>query len=83
MMSDSKGPVYEKLLTFEKPMGSVIMEWWERSGRQIAASGGRPVRWYFAELGAALAARELFDSDNREGRAESKFVFLPWSKEKR
>jgi hypothetical protein len=83
MMADAKGPVYEKLLTFEKPMGSVIMEWWQRSGRQIAASGGRPVRWYFAELRAALDARALFDSDRYEGRARIEVVFLPWSKERR
>jgi hypothetical protein len=83
MMADAKGPVYAKLLTFDQPMASVIMEWWYRAGRQIAASDGRPVRWYFAELDAALAARELFDSDNREGRARIEVVFLPWSKEKR
>jgi hypothetical protein len=83
MMADAKGPVYEKLLTFEKPMGSVIMEWWERSGRQIVASGGRPVRWYFAELRAALDARELFDSDQYDGRARIEIVFLPWSKKRR
>jgi hypothetical protein len=83
MMADAKGPVYEKLLTFEKPMGSVIMEWWERSGRQIAASGGRQVRWYFAELEAALAARQLFDSDREGGRARIEVVFLPWSKKRR
>ncbi|HWX83956.1 MAG TPA: hypothetical protein VNZ48_10210 [Xanthobacteraceae bacterium] len=83
MMADAKGPVYEKLLTFSQPMQSVIMEWWERAGRQIAASGGRPVRWYFAELGAALDARALFDSDRYEGRARIEVVFLPWSKKRR
>jgi len=83
MMADAKGPVYEKLLTFSQPMQSVIMEWWERAGRQIAASDGRPVRWYFAELDAALDARALFDSDRYEGRARIEVVFLPWSKKRR
>jgi hypothetical protein len=64
-------------------MQSVIMEWWDRAGRQIAASGGRPVRWYFAELGAALDAQALFDSDRYEGRARIEVVWLPWSKKRR
>jgi len=80
MMADAKGPGYEGLLAFDITMASVIQEWWFESGRQIAASGGRPVRWYFAELGAALEARRLFDSDNNEGRQRIEIVFLPWSK---
>ena len=79
MMVDAKGASYAKLLTFQSPMQSVVMEWWAESGRQIAASGGRPVRWYFAELDAALSARELFDSDKEGDRARIEVVFLPWS----
>lgn len=80
MMADAKGPLYAKLLTFDQPMQSVIMEWWHKAGRQIAASDGRPVRWYFAELNAALAARELFDSDKEGGRVRIEVAFLPWSR---
>ena len=80
MMADAKGPGYDQLLAFDITMASVIQEWWEESGRQIAASDGRPVRWYFAELGAALEARLLFDSDNDGGRQRIEVVFLPWSR---
>jgi hypothetical protein len=80
MMVDAKGPAYDDLLAFRQGMESVIQEWWEESGRQIAASDGRPIRWYFADLEAAVWARELFDSDPDGGRQRIEVVFLPWSK---
>jgi hypothetical protein len=80
MMADAKGPRYDELLSFDITMTSVIREWWYESGRQIVASDGRPVRWYFAELGAALEARQLFDSDKDGVRQRIEVVFLPWSK---
>jgi hypothetical protein len=80
MMVEAKGPQYDGLLGFDQGMESVIKEWWEESGRQIAASDGRPVRWYFAELNAALWARELFDNDTDGIRQRIEVVFLPWSK---
>ncbi len=33
----------------------------DQATRQVAASGGRPVVWIFAEKEAALFARKLFD----------------------
>jgi hypothetical protein len=49
MMAEAKGPGYDGLLAASKsaivPEWSlVVLEWWDESGRQIAASGGRPVR---------------------------------------
>jgi hypothetical protein len=84
MMADAKGPGYEGLLsasnsTFVPEWTSVIREWWSESGRQIAASDGRPVRWYFADLAVARFARQLFDSDDSDGRQRIEVVFLPWS----
>jgi hypothetical protein len=80
MMADAKGPRYAVLLTYDQPMQSIVMEWWAEAGRQIAASDGRPVRWYFADLDAALFARKLFDFDDEDGgRARIQVVFLPWS----
>jgi hypothetical protein len=80
MMADAKGPRYAVLLTYDQPMMSIVRAWWVQAGRQIAASDGRPVRWYFAELDAALFARELFDNDDQAGgRARIEVVFLPWS----
>ncbi len=43
--------------------------------RQLAASGGRPVVWIFAEQEAALFARELFDD---EGLARITVGYIPW-----
>jgi hypothetical protein len=87
MMAEFKGPGYDGLLTTSKSTivpewTSVIQEWWEESGRQIAASNGRPVRWYFADLVAARFARQLFDSNDKDGggRQRIEVVFLPWSK---
>jgi len=84
MMADAKGPRYDVLLTYDQPMQSIVMEWWAEAGRQIAASDGRPVRWYFADLDAALFARKLFDYDDEDGgRARIQVVFLPWSRRDR
>jgi hypothetical protein len=84
MMADAKGPRYAVLSTYDQPMQSIVMEWWAEAGRQIAASDGRPVRWYFAELDAALFARKLFDYDDEDGgRARIQVVFLPWSRRDR
>jgi hypothetical protein len=80
MMVEAKGPGYDGLLGFRQGMGSVLPEWWEESGRQIAASDGRSVRWYFAELEAALWARDMFDRDPDGVRQRIEVVFLPWSK---
>jgi hypothetical protein len=43
--------------------------------RQLAASGGRPVVWIFAEQEAALFARELFDD---EGLWRITVGYIPW-----
>jgi hypothetical protein len=80
MLADAKGPGYAGLLAYDITMTSVIQEWWDESERQIVASDGRPVRWYFAELAAALEARRLFDSDTTDGRQRIDVVFLPWSR---
>ncbi len=85
MMAEAKGPGYDGLLAASKsgPVPEwtrVIQEWWEESGRQIAASDGRPIRWYFADLAVARFARQLFDSDPDGVRQRIQVVFLPWSK---
>jgi hypothetical protein len=50
-------------------------DWLEQSGRQIAAAGGRPIRWYFAEPEAAAFAREIFTGGGREN---IEIIDLPW-----
>jgi hypothetical protein len=76
-MVEAKGPGYVELLKY----GFVQQEWVDESGRQVDASAGRPIRWYFAELGAALAAQKLFrEADN--GRDRIMIVWLPWTGKK-
>lgn len=78
MMVDAKGPGYVGLLSFPGTMGSVIQEWVGEGGRQIAAAGDRPVRWYFAEKAAADSARELF-RDYDDGLERMDVEFPPWA----
>jgi hypothetical protein len=60
MMAEAKGLGYDGLLGFDEGMESVIKEWWYESGRQIAASYGRPVRWYFGATIENNVARDQF-----------------------
>jgi len=72
-MVEAKGPGYVEPLKY----GFVQQEWLEESGRQVDASAGRPIRWYFAELGPALSAWKLFRAAN-SGRKKITIVWLPW-----
>jgi hypothetical protein len=72
-MVEAKGPGYVEPLKY----GFVQQEWLEESGRQVDASAGRPIRWYFAELGPALSAWKLFRAAN-SGREKFTIVWLPW-----
>lgn len=64
MMVDAKGPGYHGLLAASNSAlvpewSSVVQEWWQESGRQVAAGDRRLVRWHFAELPVALFARKM------------------------
>jgi hypothetical protein len=72
-MVEAKGPGYVEPLKY----GFVQREWLEESGRQVDASAGRPIRWYFAELGPALSAWKLFRTAN-SGRERITIIWLPW-----
>ena len=78
-MIDAKGPGYAGLLMFPITMQSVVYEWVDAASRQIAASDGRPVRWYFAEATAADFARELFKYYD-DGLERIDVEFLPWTR---
>lgn len=45
--------------------------------RQMAASGGRPIVWIFAEDETALFARKLFDSKELQGIT---VAYVPWTR---
>jgi hypothetical protein len=77
MMVEAKGPGYAGHLRYEILKDSVSQEWLAESGRQVDASQGRPIRWYFAELGVALFAGDIFRTANK-GRENIKIVWLPW-----
>ena len=77
MMVEAKGPGYAGILSFDQGKENVKGEWLAQSGRQIAAAGGRPIRWYFAEPEAAAFARKIFKGA-KGGRENIKIEVLPW-----
>lgn len=77
MMVEAKGPGYAGLLTFDEGRESVADEFLNQSARQLDASGGRLIRWYFAEPAAAEFARELFRASGG-GRDRIDIEDLPW-----
>jgi hypothetical protein len=78
-MVEAKGPGYANLLQNMWTAASVIDEWVGESGRQLDASHGRPIRWYFAEPEAAAFAASLFHAAG-QGRDKIEIVVLPWLK---
>jgi hypothetical protein len=67
---------YGSLLTFQS---DAVPQLLEQSARQIAASGGRPLVWIFAEEATAEAAWELFKKANK-GREYITIANVPWTK---
>lgn len=61
-MIEAKGPGFAKMLQSSYFSDFVLPARWERqAARQVAASGGRDLDWFFAEPEAADRAREIFD----------------------
>lgn len=52
-------------------------EWLDQSAAQLAAAGGRPIRWHFAEPETKTFANKLFRSAGG-GRARIETQILPW-----
>jgi hypothetical protein len=75
-MVEIKAETYTHLLSTS--FGSaVVRQMLDQSARQIAASGGRPIVWVFAEEEAALRMRKVFDGA-RGGREKITIVYIPW-----
>jgi hypothetical protein len=70
---------YDGPLSFDQGRKNVEEQFLSQSARQIAASGGRPVVWIFAEEKTAIFTRELFDR-KKEGRQYITIVHVPWIK---
>lgn len=51
----------------------------DQSARQLAASGGRPIVWVFAEKEAAQIVRDLFDEAG-DGRETITVIYIPWTR---
>jgi len=76
MMIEAKGN-YADVLAFPEGARNIRDEWLDQSKRQLDASGGRPIRWYFAEAETAVFARKLFNEAGA-GRERIEIVYLPW-----
>jgi NADPH-dependent ferric siderophore reductase len=74
ILFDFKGLSYARL-TNDLPE-RMAYEFIEQATRQLAASGERPLVWIFAEEGAALFARKLFDSTS--GLERITVGYIPW-----
>ncbi len=61
----------------EGKVASVSGDWLDQSGAQVEASGGRPIRWYFAEPATAAFAERLFETGGG-GRDRIEIKVLPW-----
>jgi hypothetical protein len=81
MMVEAKGD-YAGVLSFEQGRNSLKEQWLDQSGRQLAAAGERPIRWYFAEPEAAAYAQRWFDAaDAGRGKIEIVVLVPPWKKQ--
>jgi hypothetical protein len=60
--------------------GAMANDFAGQAARQIAASGGRPVVWIFAEKDAAQFARDLFDA---LGLKQITVGYVPWIRSRR
>ncbi len=78
-MIEAKGTGYAKMLSQpdDYPGIGVIRDWLNQSERQIQASQGRAVIWFFAEPAAADAARQQFSREG-SGRENIQIIVLPW-----
>jgi hypothetical protein len=81
-MVEAKGPGYAEMLEYEILKNSLTQEWLAESGRQVDSSHGRPIRWYFADIRAALFAQGIFVATGK-GRENIAIVWLPWSGKKK
>ncbi len=63
-MIEAKGH-YEDLMRSEWGQDKVRDDWIDQASRQVAASGGRDIEWYFHEQAAAAAASKLFEDDDK------------------
>ncbi len=77
MMVEAKGE-YAGVLAFQPGNDSIAADWLDQSAAQIAAAGGRAIRWYFAEPDTEAFAKKLFESaGGGRDRIETKVLVWP------
>lgn len=75
-MIEAKGPGYADMLQDSFFRDRILpAQWKDQARRQIAASGGRDIEWFFAEPEAAIAAQKLFS--NTSGLEKIKVIYMP------
>lgn len=77
-MIEYKGRGYAKRLVDPKAIAfqnNIASQWLGQATRQVEASGGRPVEWYFAEMPALEFARNLFN--RHEYLKRIKLIYAP------
>lgn len=79
ILFEIKGERYTELLKSPLIAKSIIEDFMDQSGRQIAASQGRPIVWIFAEPETAYFARQLFDKID-EGREHITVAYVGWTR---
>jgi hypothetical protein len=62
-MIEAKGPPFGKMLRYKFFQDRFTYEWTYQASREISASGGRALHWFFADARAAAFARDLFDGN--------------------
>jgi hypothetical protein len=66
-MIEAKGH-YEDVREKDFISDNIDEDWVEQATRQVAASGGREIEWYFHEQAAADAAQDLFEDNDKLDR---------------
>jgi hypothetical protein len=62
-MIEAKGPPFGEMLRYKFFQDRFAYEWTYQASREISASGGRALHWFFADARAAAFARDLFDGN--------------------
>ncbi len=67
VLLEAKGPGYAALLDPRATWSDAMDGLLDQAGRQLAAAGGTPIRWVFAEEAAANATRAAFEANGIGG----------------
>jgi hypothetical protein len=76
-MIEFKAACYVRQFNSEPNLMNITNKWLDQATRQIEASGGRPIRWYFAEERALEYARTLFHSTKYGILNRIELVYMP------